>query len=122
MNFNQELDDIPKVHVLLVGVENLPKEKLQSYHEILSAYSKISLESVNFTREIRELASNFSEKYSDGYLSYKFHQHNDIGSYYPLHLFKNFLVVFGIGEGVRDIMSSYYQISKIAGNINTCLL
>ncbi|CAG9311322.1 TRS120 [Blepharisma stoltei] len=122
MNFNQELEDIPKVHVLLIGVENLPDEKLQMYCDILATYSKISLESVNFTNEMRDLASNFSSTYSDGYVNYKFHIKNDIGASYPLHLFKNFLVVFGIGEHVSDIMSSYYFISKTAGSIPSCRL
>lgn len=110
MNFDQEFNDFRCIHIKLIGVENLSKEKLDYYSSLLSQNSTISLSNIILPKETLDSLNSKISLTPDDEMVFKFHT-DDIGSpNYPLQTHKTFLGLYGIGENVENILLAYKYI------------
>ena len=122
MNFDQTYSDLRTIHILLVGVEMLPKASLDYYKDLFIANSSVNLLSINLSREASDSLLTVLPPNPSNEMVFTFHTSNLGLSYFPLHLHKTFIAIYGIGENVEDILASYKYIAELSSHYPDLLL
>lgn len=114
MNFDQDHTDFRSIHVLLLGIEQLPEERLNFYKNLLSQNSIVNISSLNLSKETAENLNSQLLIAPEDEIHLKFHTSEIGNSSFPLQTHKTFFAIYGIGEGVENILGAYQLLEETA--------